>query len=94
MDIFLETVENDYDGILGKHKEYINRIKSFESFLNVHYLESYQPTNFISYSEKNAICLIGQATKRIKERAMSISVSECSDDLWRFFNEMGLLKNE
>lgn len=93
MDIFLECLEKDYKGVLGKHCSYFesithdNSINDYKRFKEVHFLQSYDPIIRIEYCEENAIKLISQAMDRIKSRAKAICESKYCRDLWEYFKD-------
>lgn len=90
MDIFLDLLNADYEHVLKAYKDYLGKINGFDSFVAMHFLGAYIPTKQIKYCEENAYHLIEQATDRIKQRAKDLAKSKYSDELWEYFNMLGL----
>lgn len=90
MDIFLDLLKVDYESVLKVYKDYLSKINSFDSFVTTHFLDAYIPTKQIKYCEENAYRLIEQAADRIKRRAEDLAKSKHSDELWEYFDKLGL----
>lgn len=90
MDIFMYLLTANYDFILSKYKDYLSKFKSLDYFLKTHFLNAYIPINRIKYCEQNSYDLIQQAMARIKERAKYIAQSPYLNELWNYFDKLGL----
>lgn len=93
MDMFLERIIANYQSVFKQHTSYYNQIGNPQSFFETHFIASYSVNEKISYCEENAFKLIEQATKRMQQRAVDLAKSKYANDLWDYFNELGLTDN-
>lgn len=95
MDIFLNGLEKDYDGIVKKHKSYYAVWSDFSNFRKDHFLGGYEKINTSTirtlYAEKDVKNLINTAITRIERRAKDISESDIGKELWNYFCEHNLV---
>ena len=91
MDIFVDSLKLDYKAVLKNYGDYLSKINCYDLFVTTHFLNAYIPIDKIKYCEENSYRLIEQATNRIKRRAINLAQSKHSDELWEYFNKLGLL---
>lgn len=89
MDIFLNGIDEDYDGVMKKHLSYYKAWSNVSDFRKEHYLSGYKnkKTESIrkSYADKDGKSIINEAIERIKQRAKDISDSDKGKELWEYF---------
>lgn len=94
MDIFLNGLNSNYEGLIKKHKSYYESWKSYSSFQKAHFIKGYEyiedSTVRDLYKDKNGEKLIGTATDRIERRAKDLSESTLCNSLWNYFDSLNL----
>lgn len=100
MDRFLLLIKNKYDTINQEIKrEYFVCFESWKTFLSKHYLyntfvvEKDNETNILQYSNQECQEIINSMRKAISQRAEKISKSDKMEELWIYFNQYGLIKD-
>lgn len=95
MDIFLNSLEQDYDGVMKKHQSFYTAWGNISSFRTDHFLDRYVEKDTDSvrklYAYKDAKKIIDEAIKRIEIRAEDISKSDIGKELWRYFCKHNLV---
>ncbi len=90
MDIFLNGIDEDYDGVMKKHLSYYKAWSNALDFRKDHFLTGYinKKTESVrkSYAEKDGVTIINEAIKRIEQRAKDISGSDKGKELWEHFH--------
>ncbi|MEA4922925.1 MAG: hypothetical protein VB031_06105 [Eubacteriaceae bacterium] len=96
LDLFLDALEEDYDGEISCYEEYRNSISTFESFCEIHFVGPGRERSVIlnSYKsdKKEGQKIVGYAMDDIKNRAYRMATSNHSNGLWEYFNYNNLLK--
>ncbi|MDD3416579.1 MAG: hypothetical protein PHY47_21735 [Lachnospiraceae bacterium] len=91
MDIFLNSIDDDYDGVMKKHLSYYKAWSKVADFRRDHCLNGYvkRTTESVrkSYADKDGETIINEATDRIKQRAIDISESDKGKELWKYFHD-------
>ncbi len=77
----------------GKEREYYNNFKSWDNFLDIHFLKKgyFDQDNIISISSGTAEEFTKGAIKAMEGRARDISESEYAELLWEYFDRNGLV---
>jgi hypothetical protein len=92
MDIFLNTVNNEFEDLSNKYTNYFGYLENPKEFLSKHFVDKPKDNSKIReyYSSRDSEQLVGYAMNDIKKRAHKISTSEYSSKLWKYFNELKL----
>lgn len=92
MDIFLNTLEEDYGGVFKKHQSYYRAWNNISSFRKAHFLEEYKQMKTAEirelYLKKDAKTLIDISIKIMENRAKAISESNIGEKLWEYFETL------
>ena len=97
MDRFLKVLKDNFGVYKESYPDYFRKLDSFEDFLNVNYINDvyYKDGCIVDYSSLEAEERIERITDNIKGRAKAISNSKHIDELWKYFDSLGLfLKND
>ena len=92
MDRFLKVLKDNFGVYKESYPDYFRKLDSFEDFLNVNYINDvyYKDGCIVDYSSLEAEERIGRITDNIKGRARAISNSKHMDELWNYFDSLGL----
>lgn len=95
MDIFLNCIDKDYEGVMKKHESYYEAWNNISDFRKDHFLNGYinKDTDIVrkSYADKDGETLINEAIARMEQRAKDISKSDIGIELWKYFYEHNLV---
>jgi hypothetical protein len=99
MDRFLSILKINFNTYKKRYKYYFHYIGSFEILANRHFLiGSYVDSSYQvkQYSEDNCDvkAMIKSIFNLIKQRAKTISESEYAEELWNYFNSLGLIRHQ
>lgn len=98
MDRFLNVLRNDIKLYKSKYESYFIRVGEFVEFADIHFLignnlNKDMQIEVYSTPINDGEDFIQRAQEMMRHRADLISKSEYAEDLWKYFKEIGILKN-